>query len=97
MEPDARPSLACVPLRAREFHGGDAGRWTGDDQQDEESERRLKYTAGMSEPSYGIYDEILERTEPRPESLREALRLPNGWSSDARQGTRHASLVERIP
>jgi hypothetical protein len=37
---------------------------------------RFKHDLGLYQPNYGIYDEILERTEPGPESLREALRTP---------------------
>jgi hypothetical protein len=39
---------------------------------------RFKHSLGLYEPSYGIYDEILERTEPGPESLREVLSCHRG-------------------
>lgn len=62
---------------------------------DEEGERRLKYTAGMYEPAYGIYDEILERTEPGVKSLREALRAPQWLVLGGQHLTRYESLTGR--
>ncbi len=78
--------LSLVPAQAR---GQEMTR------KDEEGERRLKYTAGMYEPAYGIYDEILERTEESPESLREALGLPNWLILGGQQLTRYESLDGR--
>ncbi len=56
---------------------------------------KVKYNLGLYEPAYGIYDEILQRTEPGPESLREVLRLPTWLIVGGQQRTRYETLNGR--
>ena len=55
----------------------------------------FEFNLGHYEPSYGIYDEILELTEPGPESLREALGTPAWLMYGVTQRTRYESLQGR--
>ena len=55
----------------------------------------FEFNLGHYEPSYGIYDEILEVTEPGPESLREFLGTPPWLIYGVTQRTRYESLQGR--
>lgn len=64
-------------------------------EEEKKSNSRFKYNLGLYKPSYGIYDEILERTEPGPESLREVLKLPSWLIVGGQQCTRYETLNGR--
>ncbi len=55
----------------------------------------FKYNLGLYKPDYGIYDEILERTEPGPQSLREAVNMPTWLIVGGQHRTRYETLDGR--
>jgi hypothetical protein len=64
-------------------------------EEEKKGNARFKYNLGLYKPDYGIYDEILERTEPGPESLREVLKLPSWLIVGGQQRTRYETLNGR--
>lgn len=66
-----------------------------DNRDPHEGDRRFKNNLGLYQPNYGIYDEILERTEPGPESLREILKTPQWLIFGGEHRTRYETLDRR--
>lgn len=66
-----------------------------DSDRPDRSDPRFSYNLDLYQPNYGVYDEILELTEPGPESLREVLDLPPWLIVGGQHRTRYETLNER--
>ncbi|GKS58060.1 alginate export family protein [Nitrospira sp.] len=81
--------VACEAL-AEESPSG-----PGDASAASEADSDFAFNLGHYQPSYGIYDEILDLTEPGPESLSEVLGMPSWLILGVTQRTRYESLQGR--